>query len=221
MRRTSRLLILLALVAVAPALAGCEDFDMDKLDVFGLNKKKPLPGVREPVFPNGVPGVTQGIPPEYMKGYQPPIDTAQTPDTGLTASATEGAEGAPKAEKPNAQSVTAEKPKAEKTAAVEPTEKPKPKARRKPKPKPSTATGPAKITVSPAPKGNQAPQNSPWPAQEQKPAEAWPKKQPQQAQQSPWPAQQTPQTQSSWPGSDQKPALEPWPSAPPPGTFTR
>ena len=43
---------------------------MDKLDVFGLNKKKPLPGKREALFPNGVPGVTQGIPPQYMKGYQ-------------------------------------------------------------------------------------------------------------------------------------------------------
>ena len=64
--------LLAALLALAPVLAGCEDFDMDKLDVFGLNKKKKLPGERKEVFPGGVPGVTQGIPPEYLKGNQPP-----------------------------------------------------------------------------------------------------------------------------------------------------
>ncbi len=68
---SSRIVLLAALVALAPALAGCENIDMDKLDVFGLTKKKPLPGERKPLFPQGVPGVTQGIPPEYMKVDQP------------------------------------------------------------------------------------------------------------------------------------------------------
>ncbi len=52
---------------------------MDKLDIFGLSEKKKLPGERKDLFPGGVPGVTQGIPPEYMKGNQPPPETAQAP----------------------------------------------------------------------------------------------------------------------------------------------
>ena len=34
--------------------------------------KKPLPGERRAVFPEGVPGVPQGVPREMVKGYQPP-----------------------------------------------------------------------------------------------------------------------------------------------------
>ena len=40
MRRMHCILLLTGLLAIAPVLAGCEDFDMDKLDVFGLNKRK-------------------------------------------------------------------------------------------------------------------------------------------------------------------------------------
>src|SRR5262245_20838514 len=32
--------------------------------------KKPLPGERRAVFPEGVPGVQQGVPPELMRGNQ-------------------------------------------------------------------------------------------------------------------------------------------------------
>ena len=67
MRRMHRIVLLAGLVAIAPVLAGCEDFDIDKFDVFGLNEKKKLPGDRKELFPEGVPGVTQGIPPEYLK----------------------------------------------------------------------------------------------------------------------------------------------------------
>ncbi len=67
MRRLHRVVLLVGLVAVAPVLAGCEDFDADKFDVFGINQKKKLPGERKELFPEGVPGVTQGIPPEYLK----------------------------------------------------------------------------------------------------------------------------------------------------------
>ena len=79
MRRMHRIVLLAGLVALAPVLAGCEDFDMDKFDFFHLNDKKKLPGERKEVFPEGVPGVTQGIPPEYLKGNQPQPDTAQAP----------------------------------------------------------------------------------------------------------------------------------------------
>ena len=82
MRRFPRIVLMAALVALAPVLAGCEDFDMDKLDVFGLNKKKPLPGERRDVFPGGVPGVTQGIPPEYLKSN---IEKQQAADAAAVA----------------------------------------------------------------------------------------------------------------------------------------
>src|SRR5512140_2586311 len=114
MRSIHRIVLLIGLIA--PVLSACADFDMDKLDIFGLNEKKKLPGDRKAVFPEGVPGVSQGIPPEYMKGYQP------TPDTPL---AVEGAPDNPAAADPS-----------KKTAAVQPTEEPKPKPKRKPKPRP-------------------------------------------------------------------------------------
>jgi outer membrane biosynthesis protein TonB len=76
MRRTQRIVLLITLALAVPVLAGCSNFDPDSLDVFGLNEKKKLPGDRRAVFPEGVPGVSQGIPPEYLKGNQPPPETA-------------------------------------------------------------------------------------------------------------------------------------------------
>src|SRR5882672_5020484 len=104
--RIHRIVFLIALAAALPALSGCADFDADKLDIFNLNEKKKLPGDRKAVFPEGVPGVVQGIPPEFVKGNQPPPETAQVipPEPA--------------------------KPAAKKTAAVDPANKPK----RKPKP---------------------------------------------------------------------------------------
>jgi hypothetical protein len=68
--RRSQILLIVALIATGPALSACADFDLDKLDVFGLNEKKKLPGERKQLFPEGVPGVQQGVPKEYMQGYQ-------------------------------------------------------------------------------------------------------------------------------------------------------
>ena len=106
MRRMQRIVLLAALTATMPVLAGCSSLDPDQWDFFGLNEKKKLPGDRKPLFPQGVPGVSQGIPPEYVKGNQP-VEGADTP---LTALPTEPA----------------------KAAAAEP-EQPKPKPKRKPK----------------------------------------------------------------------------------------
>ena len=77
MRRMQRIVLIAVIVAVAPVLSGCADFDIDKFDIFGLNEKKKLPGDRKAVFPEGVPGVSQGIPPEYVKGNQPPPENAE------------------------------------------------------------------------------------------------------------------------------------------------
>jgi outer membrane biosynthesis protein TonB len=158
MRTIHRVVLLTVLATFASALTACSDFDPDKLDVFGLNEKKKLPGERKEVFPGGVPGVTQGIPPEFVKGSQPPTEAAQAP-----ASATE----------PD-----------KKTAAVEPEPKPKPKPKRPPKPR--TVSQPTQITVQPAPQQQPAPwpqaqqpaqqqSQAPWPAQGQtNTAEPWP-----------------------------------------------
>lgn len=156
MRTIHRVVLLTTLATFASALTACSNFDLDKLDVFGLNEKKKLPGERKDVFPGGVPGVTQGIPPEFVKGNQPPLEAAQTP----------------------AQATEADK----KTAAVEPEPKPKPKS----PPKPRTASQPAQITVQPAPQQQPAPwpqdqqsaqqqSQAPWPAQGQtNTAAPWP-----------------------------------------------
>ena len=153
MRRMPRIVMLAALVALAPALSGCENFDPDKLDVFGLSDKKKLPGDRKAVFPEGVPGVTQGIPPEYIKGNAPPPDTAQTLPAEPAA----------------------------KTAAVEPEEKPKPKPKPKAKPKPKprvTVSVPAQrqpaAAASPQPAAQAAPAPWPEPAQSSSGTAPWP-----------------------------------------------
>ena len=78
MRRFNGVVLLAVLITAAPALTACESFDFDKLDIFNLNEKKKLPGDRKPLFPEGVPGVTQGVPPDLVKGYQPPPEPAQT-----------------------------------------------------------------------------------------------------------------------------------------------
>ncbi|MBV9557348.1 MAG: hypothetical protein JO254_09730 [Pseudolabrys sp.] len=75
-----RILATVLLVGLSPVLSACADFDMDKLDVFNLNEKKKLPGERRAVFPEGVPGVSQGVPPELVKGYQAPPEAAPEPE---------------------------------------------------------------------------------------------------------------------------------------------
>ncbi len=58
-------------IALSGALAGCStgfsSFDpSDMLD--WLDTKKKLPGERKPVFPQGVPGLEQGVPKDLYKG---------------------------------------------------------------------------------------------------------------------------------------------------------
>jgi hypothetical protein len=73
MRRT----LTLAALACGLALGGCDSFDpLDKFqdwDIMGSGKP-PIRGERRDVFPSGVPGVPQGVPPDMVKGYQPPAE---------------------------------------------------------------------------------------------------------------------------------------------------
>ncbi len=99
MRRVQRIVLLATLIALAPVVSGCADFDPDKLDIFHLNDKKKLPGVREPVFPGGVPGVTQGIPQEYLKGNEQEQPGAAIPIPPADSAAAAAAAEPPKAER--------------------------------------------------------------------------------------------------------------------------
>jgi len=154
--------------ALAVALAGCTpggQFDPTSLfanDMFDTKKK--LQGDREPVFPNGVPGTTSGVPQDLYKGYQPPPEQADVDANGAPAAA----------------------------AAAEP-EKPKPKPKPKPKVAAAPAQRPTRISVGPA-GAAPAPQGAPaaapqtnWPAPPQT-APAPQAGQPSQSpSQSPWP----------------------------------
>jgi hypothetical protein len=162
---TTRVVALTVLVAAAPALSGCANFDPDNLDVFHLNEKKKLPGERKELFPGGVPGVTQGIPPEYVKGNHPPPETAQA----LQAPA------------PEQSKATEEAESEKKAAAAEPEPKPKPKRAAKPR---TASQQPAQAASQPqqrlAPWPQQDPQpapqqaQSPWPTQGQTTTAPWP-----------------------------------------------
>jgi hypothetical protein len=85
--------------ALVLALAGCTpggQFDPTSMfanDMFDTKTK--LKGDRQPVFPNGVPGTSSGVPQDLVKGYQPPPDQAadaNAPD----AAAQEAAKNKPK-----------------------------------------------------------------------------------------------------------------------------
>lgn len=90
MRRTPRLIAAAILIAFTGVLGGCSSFDpSDMLDF--LDTKKKLPGDRKPVFPEGVPGLEQGVPREMYRGAQ------QQPDPNAPAVAALPAEPAPEA----------------------------------------------------------------------------------------------------------------------------
>lgn len=163
MRRLPRIALLSLLVLAAPALSGCANFDPDNLDIFGLNEKKKLPGERKDLFPEGVPGVSQGIPPEYRMGAQ----TAPGADAAAIA------------------------PQQSAAVPVEP-EKPKPAPKRTVKraaPKPAATTTAAPVTPvqsQSAPAAQTTQQQAPasaWPAPAQgttssSGSSAWPAPQP-------------------------------------------
>jgi hypothetical protein len=172
-----------AVLALVLLVAGCtkggqfDPTEMFNSDVF--DSKTKLKGEREPVFPNGVPGATTGVPQDLVKGYQPPPDQPTDADAAVP-----GPAPPPEAE--------AQKPKP----------KPKPKlAAQKP------ASAPTRISVGPkSPTGQQqqpAASQSVWPSPQANSGQ--PAAQPSQ---SVWPAptQQAAQpSQSIWPNPQPPP----------------
>jgi hypothetical protein len=73
MHRLARMVTVASTLSLALLLSNCSSFDpTDVMDNLFASQKKPLPGERKPLFPSGTPGVSQGLPPELVKGYQPP-----------------------------------------------------------------------------------------------------------------------------------------------------
>jgi hypothetical protein len=186
--------ILIAL-AVATSLAGCSSssFDpenlTDKLDF--LNPKKKLAGDRKPVFPNGVPGVQQGVPPELMKGYQSPSE----PQVAADGQGQGGPGGQGGAAGRGAKSAQAGQAAVQPGAGAE-------EGQEAPPPKPK------RVAAKPKPKPQPSPQAEP--AQEPAPQRT---AVPQQGQLAPWPnAPPPPATNTAQPA---------WPASPAPGTFQR
>lgn len=71
MRRSQRLIAAAVVIALSGVLAGCSSglSNWDPTDLLDfLDTKKKLPGERKPVFPDGVPGLEQGVPKELYKG---------------------------------------------------------------------------------------------------------------------------------------------------------
>jgi len=98
MRRPQRLIAATVLIALSGALAGCGsmgNFDPSDLLDF-LDTKKKLPGERKPVFPEGVPGLEQGVPKDLYKGARqddPNAQAAAVPPPVEEPKAKRGAKG--------------------------------------------------------------------------------------------------------------------------------
>jgi outer membrane biosynthesis protein TonB len=143
MRPLARLGFVMVLAAAAALVSGC-----DTLENMGslLDSKTKLSGERKPVFPEGVPGVTPGVPPEMVKGYREPV--VETPPA-----------------------VPGEQPQA---AEAKPKPKPKPHAVQtaaKPQPAPvAQAAAPAPAPASAAAPWPSQQQQQP----QQQPQAAWP-----------------------------------------------
>lgn len=71
-RRTPRLLAAAFALGMTGLLGGCSSLSApswDPTDLLDfLDTKKKTPGERKPVFPEGVPGITQGVPKDLVRG---------------------------------------------------------------------------------------------------------------------------------------------------------
>src|SRR3982074_3673743 len=89
MRRSQRLIAAAVLIALCGALGGCSrgfgSFDPSDF-VDWRDTKKKLPGERKPVFPDGVPGLEQGVPKDLYKGSaQQQLDEQNAQGTAAAA----------------------------------------------------------------------------------------------------------------------------------------
>jgi hypothetical protein len=153
MRRPQRLIATAVLIALSGALAGCGStagFDPSDLLDF-LDTKKKLPGERKPVFPEGVPGLEQGVPKDLYKGSRQQVE-----DPNAQAAAP------PPAEEPKSKRGAKSKGKQAAAPAADPDAAPEEEgstAAAPPAPKPAKIV--RKRTTAPPPDQSAAPAQSP------------------------------------------------------------
>jgi hypothetical protein len=145
---TSLIRIILVSSVLTLPLAGCASVSdaLDPSEWFSgefFNTKKKLPGDRKAVFPQGVPGVSQGIPSDLVKGnQQPPVES------GFAVTETQSVNPPPRAAatgrtaaRTDATNADTAKTDTAKTDTAKPEEfQPAPREKAKPKPKPKPAT---------------------------------------------------------------------------------
>lgn len=96
MRSLARVFIAAAVVATGPILSACSSSMLDSIDpTEWFDSKKKLNGDRRPVFPDGVPGVTTGVPADLVRGYHHEMEG------GIPDPAKEAAEAAAGADHPS------------------------------------------------------------------------------------------------------------------------
>lgn len=124
MRRLQRLISVAVLVALSGALAGCGSMgNWDPTDLLDfLDTKKKLPGDRKPVFPEGVPGLEQGVPKNLYKGSaQEQIDQQNAEAAAAASQPAEPKPGRASRSKPKGRTVAA-RPAPAVAPAAEPAE---------------------------------------------------------------------------------------------------
>jgi hypothetical protein len=194
MRVCARLALVSLVVTAGFGLAACDSIDRMSDTMYGLfDTKRRLPGERKPVFPEGVPGVTQGVPPEYLPASKQPEEETNEPAVQQRES--------------SAERKTADTPPEKK---AQPARKPRPRTADVPKKQVESAKPAKAAPAKPAP-AKPAQSQAPWPQQQQTQSQA------------PWPQQQQTRSQAAWPqpAQNQNSPTAPWPAAPPPGTFSR
>jgi hypothetical protein len=178
-RRGSYFVHAVSALALALLISGCtKGGQFDPTEVFNsdmFDTKKKLKGERTPVFPDGVPGATNGVPADLVKGYQAPPDQPD-PDTavpGPTPPATAAENASPKAKPKPKPKLAAQKPPTSPPAAaptrisVGPAEKPaaqQPDASQSPWPAPPTPQSQAQQGWPAPPQTTAQPSQSIWPA---------------------------------------------------------
>lgn len=140
-RPMQRLLAVAILASLGTSLTACagggvNNFDPSDLLDF-MDTKKKLPGERRPVFPEGVPGLEQGVPRDLYKGHA----AQQEQEAAAAAAAAEQPPPPPPARaKPRRAPKAAARPAPRRTAP-----------RRTAPPAPSSAPAPAPAAPAPAP----------------------------------------------------------------------
>jgi hypothetical protein len=152
MRRSQRLIAAAVLISLSGVLAGCSDSlsklsDWDPTDMLDfLDTKKKIQGERKPVFPEGVPGLEQGVPKQMYKGSAQEQIDQQNAQAAAAASAPAAApkskQAKSKSKQPAADAASAEDGGAN---AAPPAPKPKKIVRQR-----TTAPPPDQQTAQPA-----------------------------------------------------------------------